>query len=116
MALFLEKFTKVVSTNYFHEDQAIQQAASELLKKARQLIDSYGEANTYNSDQSVFSYIMTSSLTLSEEDKKQPYVEFLQFQLLSIHIQFSLILVQIGNYYRQNIYAYKNQKVSLGRV
>ena len=64
------KVTKIVSTNYVYEEKVIQETVNKFLKDAKEYVKSFGEENTFNSDQSGFNYIMTSGRTLSEEGEK----------------------------------------------
>jgi hypothetical protein len=64
------KVTKIVSTNYVHDQEVIKQTANEFLNNAKQVMQSFDESNTFNSDQSGFNYVITSGRTLSEEGEK----------------------------------------------
>ncbi len=63
------KVTKIVSTSYV-QDQETKQSINEFLNNSKQVMQSFDESNTFNSDQSGFNYILTSSHTLSEEDER----------------------------------------------
>jgi hypothetical protein len=64
------KVTKIVSTNYVQDQETIKQSANEFLNNSKQVMQSFDESNTFNSDQSGFNYILTSGRTLSEEDER----------------------------------------------
>ncbi len=64
------KVTKIVSKNYVQDQETIKQTANEFLNNAKQVMQSLGESNTFNSDQSGFNYILTSGRTLSEEGER----------------------------------------------
>ncbi len=62
--------TKIVSTNYVQDQETIKKTSNEFLNNAKQVMQSFDESNTLNSDQSGFNYILTSGRTLSEEGER----------------------------------------------
>ncbi len=66
----VQKFQKIISTNYVQDQETTKQSANEFLNNSKQVMQTFDESSTFNSDQSGINYVLTSGSTLSEEDER----------------------------------------------